>query len=151
MWIVGDALSDAPQLSPLATYEGRIVGQNIVDGPKHRPDYSAIPYCLYTIPSLAGVGLTEEDARDRGLDVHVAVNDMREWLSRRTFAESAAWAKVISERQSGRIVGAHIVGHGGEELIHVFALALRHGIVTAEFGEMVYAFPTFAADMRHMV
>ena len=151
VWIVGDALSDTAQLSPLATYEGRLVGQNIVDGPKHRPDYSAVPACLYTIPGVASVGLTEEDARDRGLDVHVAVNDMREWLSGRTFAESTAWAKVISERASGRILGAHIVGHGGEELIHLFALAMRHGITTADFGAMVYAFPTFAADMRHMV
>lgn len=151
VWVVGDALSDTPQLSPLATYEGRIVGHNIVDGPKHRPDYAAIPYCLYTIPALAGVGLTEEDARDRGLDVHVAVNDMRQWLSGRTFAEPVAWAKVISERGSGRILGAHIVGHGGEELIHVFALAMRHGITTADFGDMVYAFPTFAADLRHMM
>ena len=150
-WIVGDALPDTPQLSPLATYEGRIVGQNIVDGPKHKPDYAAIPACLYTIPAVASVGLTEEDARDRGLDVHIAVNDMRQWLSGRTFAESVAWAKVISEAGSKRILGAHIVGHGGEELIHVFALAMRHGITTADFGDMVYAFPTFAADMRHMV
>ncbi len=151
VWIVGDALPDTPQLSPLATYEGRLVGENIVDGPKRRPDYSAVPACLYTIPAVASVGLTEEDARDNGRDVHVAVSDMREWLSGRTFVESVAWAKVISERGSGRILGAHIVGHGGEELIHLFALAMRHGITTAGFGDMVYAFPTFAADMRHMV
>ena len=151
VWIVGDALPDTPQLSPLATYEGRLAGHNIVDGPKHRPDYAAIPACLYTIPAVASIGLTEEDARDRGLDVHVAVSDMHDWLSGRTFAETVAWAKVISDKDSGRILGAHIVGHGGEELIHVFALAMRHGITTADFGDMVYAFPTFAADMRHMM
>ena len=89
--------------------------------------------------------------RDRGLDIHVNVSDMREWLSGRTFNEPVAWAKVISERASGRIVGAHLVGHGGEELIHIFALAMKHGITTGDFGDMVYAFPTFAADLRHMV
>ncbi len=151
VWIVGDALPDTAQLSPLATYEGRVVGHNIVDGPKHRPDYAAIPFCLYTIPAVASVGLTEEDARDRGLDVHVAVSDMREWLSGRTFAESVAWAKVISEHDSGRILGAHIVGHGGEELIHMFALAMRHGITTGDIGDMVYAFPTFTSDIRYMM
>ncbi len=151
VWIVGDALSDTAQLSPVATYEGRIVGQNIVEGPRHRPDYSAIPFCLFTIPALASVGLTEEDARDRGLDVHVAVNDMRPWLSGRTYAEAVAWAKVISERGSGRIVGAHIVGHGGQELIHLFALAMRHGITTSEITDMVYAYPTFASDVRYMM
>ena len=151
VWIVGDAVPDTAQLSPLATYEGRMVGQNIADGAKHKPDYAAIPACLYTIPTVASVGLTEEDARDRGLDIHVNVSDMREWLSGRTFNEPVAWAKVISERASGRIVGAHLVGHGGEELIHIFALAMKHGITTADFGDMVYAFPTFAADLRHMV
>jgi glutathione reductase (NADPH) len=151
VWIVGDALSDTAQLSPLATYEGRIVGHNIVDGPRHRPDYAAIPFCLFTIPAVASVGLTEEDARDRGLDVHVAVNDMSQWLSGRTYAESVAWAKVISERSSGRILGAHIVGHRGEDLIHVFALAMRHGITTGDIGDMVYAYPTFTSDVRYMV
>lgn len=151
VWVVGDALSDTAQLSPLATYEGRIAGQNIVDGPRHRPDYSAIPFCLYTIPALAGVGITEEDARDRGLDVHIAVSDMREWLSARTYAEAVAWAKVISDKASGRILGAHIVGHGSEELIHIFALAMRHGITTADIGDMVYAYPTFTSDIRYMV
>ena len=150
VWIVGDALSDTAQLSPLATYEGQVVGRNIVDGPKHRPDYAAIPSCLYTIPAVASVGLTEEDARDRGLDVHVAVSDMAEWLSGRTFAEPVAWAKVISERGSGRILGAHIVGHGGEDLIHMFALAMRHGITTGDIGDMVYAYPTFTSDIRYM-
>ncbi len=151
VWIAGDALSDSAQLSPLATYEGRIVGQNIVDGPKHRPDYAAIPYCLYTIPAVAGLGLTEEDARDRGLDVAVSVNDISEWLSGRTYGEKTAWAKVISERASGRILGAHIVGHGGEELIHMFALAMRHGVTTGEITDMVYAYPTFSSDIRYMV
>ncbi len=151
VWIVGDALPDTAQLSPLATYEGRIVGQNIAEGPKHRPDYAAIPFCLYTIPSLSSVGLTEEDARDQGIDVHVATNDMHEWLSGRTFNEPLAWSKIISERSTGRIVGAHIIGHGGEDLIHIFAMAMRHGIPTSAFGDMVYAFPTFAADIRHMV
>jgi glutathione reductase (NADPH) len=151
VWIVGDALPDAPQLSPLATYEGRLVGQNIAEGPKHKPDYSSVPACLYTIPTLSSVGIDEEDAREQGLDVHIAVNDMHEWLSGRTFNEPLAWSKVISERATGRILGAHIIGHGGEELVHTFAFAMRHGITTAGFADMVYAFPTFAADMRYMV
>jgi glutathione reductase (NADPH) len=150
VWIVGDALSDTPQLSPLATYEGRVAGRNIVDGPKHKPDYSAVPFCLFTIPALASVGLTEEDARDQGLNVHVAVSDIREWLSARTFAERAAWAKVISDADSGRIFGAHIVGHGGADLIHMFAMAMRHGITTNDIGDMVYAYPTFTSDIRYM-
>ena len=48
--------------SPIATYEGRIVGRNIVDGAKHRPDYTGIASCVFTAPTLASVGLTQAAA-----------------------------------------------------------------------------------------
>jgi glutathione reductase (NADPH) len=73
---------------------------------------------------------------------------MRDWLSGRTYAETVAWSKIVIERESDRVVGAHIVGHAGDELIHLFALAMRHGITAAALADVVYAFPTFAADLK---
>ena len=61
--VCGDVLSSSPQLSPIATYEGQIVGRNIVEGPEAKPDYASIPSCVYTVPALASVGLTEAEAR----------------------------------------------------------------------------------------
>lgn len=151
VYVCGDAVWNSPQLSPVATYEGGIVGRNIVDGPKHRPDYSHIPASLYSIPALATVGLTEAQARERGFIVNVHLNDMQGWLSTRTYAEPIAWSKIIVEETTGRILGAHLVGHAGEELIHIFALAMKHAITARELSEMVCAFPTFAADIRNMV
>jgi glutathione reductase (NADPH) len=58
----GDALPISPQLSPIATYEGDIVGRNIVEGPKHSPDYASMATSVYTVPALAAVGLTEAAA-----------------------------------------------------------------------------------------
>ncbi|RWM26186.1 NAD(P)/FAD-dependent oxidoreductase [Mesorhizobium sp.] len=151
VYVCGDAVWNSPQLSPIATYEGGIVGRNIVDGPKHRPDYSHIPASLYSIPAVAGVGLTEARARELGLRVKVHVNDMQGWLSTRTYAEAVAWSKIIVEEPTDRIVGAHLVGHAGEELIHIFALAMKHGIPARGLSEMVYGFPTFSADIRNMM
>jgi glutathione reductase (NADPH) len=146
----GDALAGKAQLSPLATYEGQMVGRNLL-GASEVPDYDSIPSCLFTVPGLAMVGLTEAAARQAGLDMRVEVNDMRDWLSGKTWAETSALAKVIVDRGSDLIRGAHIVGHGGEELIHLFALAMRHRITTAALKEAVYAFPTFTADMRYVM
>ncbi|CDX52164.1 pyruvate dehydrogenase [Mesorhizobium sp. LCM 4577] len=151
VYVCGDAMWNSPQLSPVATYEGAIVGRNIVDGPKHRPDYSHIPASLYSIPAVAAVGLTEAQARERGFMVNVHLNDMQGWLSARTYAEPVAWSKIIVEETTGRILGAHLVGHAGEELIHIFALAMKHGITARDLSEMVCAFPTFSADIRNMV
>jgi glutathione reductase (NADPH) len=147
----GDAVVDHAQLSPIATYEGRIVGRNIVDGPEHIPDYTAIPSCVFTVPALASVGLTQAAAEEKGIELRVAVNDMHEWLSGRTYALSAAWSKVLIDKNTDRILGAHLFGHAGEELIHIFALAIKHDITATEIQDFVYGFPTFSADIKSML
>ena len=151
VYACGDAVATSAQLSPIATYEGRIVGSNIVDGPTHMPDYGSIPACVFTVPALASVRLTQSAAKERGLDFRVEANDMRNWLSGRTYAESAAWAKVLVDKHTDRIVGAHLLGHAGEELIHIFALAMKHGITAGDIKDLVYGFPTFSADIKSML
>ena len=151
VYVCGDAVAETGQLSPIATYEGRIVGRNIVDGAKHTPDYASIPACVFTVPALASVGLTQADAEEKGIEFRVAVNDMRAWLSSRTYAERAAWAKVLIEKGTDRVIGAHLVGHAGEELIHIFGLAMKHGITAGDLGDFVYGFPTFSADIKSML
>ena len=71
VYACGDAVATSPQLSPIATYAGRTVGRNIVDGPKHMPDYASIPACVFTVPALASVGLTQTTAEKLGIELRV--------------------------------------------------------------------------------
>jgi glutathione reductase (NADPH) len=151
VYVCGDAVAGHAQLSPIATYEGRTVGRNIVDGPKHTPDNAAIPSCVFTVPALASVGLTQAAAETKGIEIRTAVNDMHEWLSGRTYALSAAWSKVLIDKKTDRIVGAHLFGHAGEELIHIFGLAIKHGITASAIRDFVYGFPTFSADIKSIL
>jgi glutathione reductase (NADPH) len=151
VYVCGDAVATTPQLSPIATYEGRIVGRNIADGPLHVPDYASIPSCVFTVPALSSIGLTQAAAEDKGIAVRAVVNDVHEWLSGRTYAERAAWAKVLIEEKTDRIIGAHILGHAGEELIHLFALAMKHNITASDVRDLIYGFPTFSADIKAML
>ncbi|MEM7442129.1 MAG: NAD(P)/FAD-dependent oxidoreductase [Pseudomonadota bacterium] len=151
VWVAGDALVQSPQLSPLATYEGRLVGHNIVNGPSRRPDYSVIPSAVYTVPALSTVGITEQEAHDRGMKVKVTTSDMSGWFSAKTYAEPVAWSKVLVNEESDQIVGAHMVGHTSEELIHLFAMAMQHGITASALKEGPYAFPTFSSDVKNLL
>jgi len=151
VYIAGDALWSSPQLSPLASYEGRLVGENIVRGDHLRPDYASVPSNVYSIPALASVGLTEAAAEAAGREYVVRRNDMREWRSARTYAETAAFSKIIIEKSSRRILGAHLVGHGAEGVIHLFAFAMKHGVSAEELTATVYGYPTFASDIKHMI
>ena len=150
IWVCGDALVRSAQLSPLATYEGQIVGRNIVDGPSVTPDYDGIPSCVYTVPALATVGLSEAEANDKGMDLSVTVNDMTGWFSGKSYAESVAWSKVLVDEDSDCIVGAQMVGHHSEELIHLFAMAMRHKIPASALKTDIFAFPTFSSDIKNM-
>ncbi|MGI9479899.1 MAG: dihydrolipoyl dehydrogenase family protein [Hyphomicrobiaceae bacterium] len=151
VWVAGDALVHTAQLSPIATYEGRIVGQNIVNGTSHKPDYSVLPSAVYTVPALSTVGLTEKDARAQGLQIKASNSDMSGWFSAKTYAETVAWSKVLVDEATDQIVGAHMVGHRSEELIHLFALAMRHGISANDLKESPFAFPTFSSDLKNII
>jgi glutathione reductase (NADPH) len=151
VYVCGDAVPTSPQLSPIATYEGDIVGRNIVEGPKYSPDYASMATSVYTVPALAAVGLTESAAKQESMSVDVHVNDMHEWFSARTYAETVAWSKVVVDRATDRILGAHFVGHAGQELINIFGLAMRFGITAGQIRNNIYAYPTFASDIKHML
>ena len=149
--VCGDAVPTSPQLSPIATYEGDIVGRNIVEGPTYSPDYASMATSVYTVPPLAAVGLTEAAARQKGFAIDVHANDMQDWFSAKTYAETVAWSKIIVDQTTDRILGAHFVGHAGQELVNLFGLAMRFGLTAGQIRDNVYAYPTFSSDIKHML
>lgn len=151
VWVCGDCLVTSPQLSPIATYEGKIVGQNIVNGPTEKPDYTVLPSCVYTVPALSTVGISEEEAKASGRQIKVSSHDMKEWFSGKSYAETVAWAKVLIDEKTDLIVGAHMVGHQGEELIHLFSMAMRYGITASSLKNDMFAFPTFSSDIKNLL
>lgn len=139
------------QLSPVASYDGRIIARNYLEGDVVAADYSTVPQAIYTTPPLATVGLTEAAARSQGLDVEVAANDMASWKVFAIHGAPVARAKVVVERGSGRIAGAQLFGPGAAEIIHLFALAMRLGGTARDLRDMVYAYPTFASTIQNAV
>jgi len=106
---------------------------------------------VYTIPELAAVGLTEAAAIQKGFATEVHTNDMHDWFSARTYAETVAWSKIVVDRLTDRILGAHFVGHAGQELVNIFGLAMRFGITASQIKDNIYAYPTFSSDIKHML
>jgi len=148
VFVAGDALAGTPQLSPVATYEGRLVARAML-GEEVNADYTALPSCVFSVPTLASVGLSEAAAKARGMAPEVKLNDMTSWRSGRTYAERHAWAKVLV--LDDRIIGAHLVGHGAAETIHPLALAMKHGIRASELKDFVWAYPSFSSDLKYLL
>lgn len=151
IWVAGDALVHTAQLSPLATYEGQVVARNILNNTQEEPDYFALPNAVYTVPSFASVGLTEDQARDQIQSLRVAVNDMTGWFSGKSYAESLAWSKVLIDEESDQIIGAHMLGHHADDLIHLIAFAMKHKVTASAIKSTIFAYPSFSSDLKNML
>jgi glutathione reductase (NADPH) len=154
VYAAGDVVAAAPgklPLTPVAGYEGGLVAANLLDGNRHQRAYRAIPSVVFTIPPLALVGKTETDAKRAELDVRVQSGNTDGWYSNRRVREQAAMYKVIIDKKTDRIVGAHLLGPHAEETINLFALAIRHDIPAAELKHMQYAYPSASSDIAYMV
>jgi glutathione reductase (NADPH) len=151
VYAAGDAAASGPPLTPVAGYEGRIVAANLLHGNRERPDYRGVASTVFSLPPLAACGLTEEAARRQGLNFDLHSADTSAWYTSRRMAESCSGFKVLVERPTGRILGAHILGAGAEEQINLFALALRLGLTAEQIKAPLYAYPSHGSNTQYMV
>ena len=153
VYAAGDAAFSpgALPLTPVAAHQGIVVASNILHGNRKSPDYRGIPTVVFTTPPLASVGLTEEEAKLKGLKVRIKSEDTREWFSSRRVAAPTSMYKTLTEENSDRVVGAHIFGPNAEEVINLFSLAVRHGIKASELAHAIYAYPTSGSDLPYML
>ena len=143
----GDAHGER-QLSPVASYEGRVIARNFLEDDVEKADYSVIPRAVFTVPPLAMVGMTEEAARGAGREIEVAFQDMTNWKVYAISGEPIARAKVVTEKGTGQILGAQLFGAGAAELIHILALAMHARMPARQFKNLVFAYPTFASALE---
>jgi glutathione reductase (NADPH) len=97
------------------------------------------------------VGLTEAAARAQVLQCRVHGADTSQWFSSLHMGETTSGFKVVIEEGSQRIVGAHLLGPHAEEVINVFAVAVRCGIRADALQDVLFAYPTSASDIVHML
>jgi glutathione reductase (NADPH) len=152
VYAAGDAVASGGfPLTPVAGMQGGIVARNLLEGNRHTPNYSGIPSVVFTTPPLVRVGLSEEAARAQGLRFTTRHEDTSGWYSSRRVALPHTGFKTLVEEGTGRILGAHLLGPHAEEVINLFALAIRAGLRANDLQQMVYAYPTSASDVGYML
>ena len=114
-------------------------------------DPPVVPSCVFSQPPLASVGLSEHAAAQSGLDVAIKLTDTSGWLSSQRVGLTHTGAKTLVDRATGRILGAHILGHGAEEVANVFALAIAQRLTADDFKAMLWAYPTASSEVVYLV
>lgn len=151
VYAAGDAAQMGPPLTPVASRDAKVVARNLLEGNRHSPDYSSVPSVAFTIPPIAAVGLTEEQAREKGLKFKMKSQKASDWFTARQAAEPVYGFKVLVEEGTGLILGAHLVGPHVDEVINLFALAMRHKLTAEDIKSTMFAYPSGASDIGYMV
>ncbi|MCM2369679.1 dihydrolipoyl dehydrogenase family protein [Aporhodopirellula aestuarii] len=152
VFAAGDcAASGVPRLTPTANEEARILVKNLFsDQPESIPDYGPIPKVAFTTPAIAAVGLSEKDAA-KSFDIEVRTEDSSSWGSVRKTGDVVAGYKILVDKQTDQVVGAHLLGPGAEETINLFALAMKFELSATDIKSTLFAFPTYSSDVRRML
>ena len=152
VYAAGDAAaSGGPPLTPAAAYEGMIVAANLLKGNHQRPNYLGIPTVVFAIPPLASVGLGEREAREQGLKFKLKQEMTSSWYSSRRVGETYSGFTVLVEEGTDRILGAHLLGGQAEEVINLFAVAMRSRMPATDLKHMLFAYPAHGSNLPYML
>jgi glutathione reductase (NADPH) len=151
VYAAGDAAQVGPPLTPVSSHDAKVVAANLLEGNHATPNYTGVPSVAFTIPPIAAAGLTEAQATAKGLRYRVNVQKTPGWYTARQAAEPLYGHKVLLEEGGDRILGAHLVGPHADEVINLFALAIRHGLTATQLKSTMFAYPTGASDIGYML
>ena len=135
----------------MADYQARIVARNILvpfGFLRSKTDYATVPWCTYLDPEIARVGLSEAEAKERGIAYDLFTSPIAELDRAIVEDETAGFVKVLTARGKDRILGVTLVAAHAGDLIHEFVLAMRCGIGLGKISGTIHAYPTFAELAR---
>ncbi|MCX6072032.1 MAG: dihydrolipoyl dehydrogenase [Chloroflexi bacterium] len=143
VWAIGDVTGKL-MLAHVASAMGIVAAEHIAGAETVRLDYESMPRAIYSQPQVASFGLTEAQAKERGLQVKVSRFPFQANGKALGMGDYAGWVKLVTEPKSGEILGAHLVGPEVTELLPELTLARMFELTPAEIGRNVHAHPTLS-------
>ncbi|MFQ5535044.1 MAG: mercury(II) reductase [Sphingomonadales bacterium] len=132
----------------MAAYGARLAAENALDGNRRVYDASAMPVVTFTDPQVASVGLTEQQARAEGMAVKTTVLPL-DYLPRALAArDTRGLIKLVADKQTDRLLGAHVMAPEGADSIQTAALAVRHGLTTQDLADMIFPYLTTVEGLK---
>jgi glutathione reductase (NADPH) len=150
--VAATATSGGSPLTPVASYDGNIVANNLLNGNAIKFNYNGLPSVVFTIPPITSVGLQENEAKEQGFHFKANHKITSGWYSSRRVGETCSGFKVLVEEGTNRILGAHLLGPHSEEVINIFSVAIRLGLTSKDLNDhILYAYPTNSSDVVYML
>jgi len=147
VWAAGD-VTGLYQFTPIAQYQARVAVSDMFGADTPEADYSVIPTAIFTDPELAGIGMTEGEARDEDLDVEVVTHPLSA-VTRAQYTDSKRGLyKVVFERGSRRVLGIHVVNRAAAEIVQGLAVAMNLGATVDDLARVHHTYPSLGEGVK---
>ena len=144
IYAVGDCTGKI-MLAHFAAYQGQIAAHNIAQPSNlKKADNQIVPNCIFTDPEIASVGINEEAAKTKGIEIKIHKFDFLGSGMARILEETDGFIKIISQSENGEILGASIIGPRVTELIAVLTLAITNHLKVSQIKDTIFAHPTIS-------
>lgn len=150
IYALGDCVQKKePKLTPVSSFEGSYLAKLFTGSIQGAIDYPAIPTIIFSSPKLAQVGLTDSQmiAND---NYEVKELDLSQWFTYKHLNESLVKAKIVSEKATGLLVGATVLGNEADQLINLFTLMINQKLTANKVNSMIMLSPTVASDLSYL-
>ena len=146
IYAIGDVVGKQ-MLAHVASYHGEVAAENIAGRNREAQD-DLVPACVFTMPQIAWVGLTEEQATNSGRPFRTSTFSLSASGKAMAMGEARGWLKVIEDTGTGRLIGAHFMGPSVSELVGEMTLAIRKGMSASDIVDTIHPHPTISESMR---
>jgi glutathione reductase (NADPH) len=147
----GDAAAAGPPLSPVAGVQGAIAADNLLGKSHKQPGYHSTPSVIFSTPPVGKVGYLESEAKEKGISFNVITNNLSGWFDSQRLNLKHTKSKILVEKTTQKIIGAHLIANHAEDLINYFSLAIEHGLTPEQLKAPIFVFPTPSDDLRSML
>jgi glutathione reductase (NADPH) len=149
IFAIGD-VTDKLNLTPVATAKGHALADRLFAGSNRHVSLENVPTAIFSSPPIGTVGLSEQQASDRGIQYHVFKQMFRPLKHRLTARTQQTTMKLIVENATDRVIGCHVIGDDAAEMMQGFAVAITAGATKAMFDQTIGIHPTSAEEFVTM-
>ena len=147
VYAAGD-VTGRDQFVYMAAYGAKIAASNAINGDRRSYDNLAMPAVVFTDPQVASVGLTEAAATARGIEVRTSTLPLDNVPRALAARDTRGLIKLVAERATRKLIGAHILAPEGADSIQTAALAIKQGLTYTELGEMIFPYLTTVEGLK---
>jgi pyruvate/2-oxoglutarate dehydrogenase complex dihydrolipoamide dehydrogenase (E3) component len=149
IYALGD-VNGGPAFTHISYHDHLIIFNNLVHGRNETTDGRPVPYCMYIDPQLGRVGITEQEARAKGLNVQIAKLPMTSVARAIETGDTRGFMKAVVDKGNKKILGAAILGAEGGEIMSIVEVAMMGGLTYDKIRDAIFAHPSYAESLNNL-